>query len=443
MFARLGLGLLLLAALPLWSQVEPDATGGPVGPDDEYSMSLPTQVSGRAYPMELGSEQRSNYLSGGVIFTTAYDDNVFAGSEPTPLSETSFSLFPVIGISRTTPRTSGSLSYGAGFTFYTPTSSLNSINQNASADFDVRLTRHSSISLENSFEQNSSVYNQPYILSGTSVSGSTIGQSAQIIVPFADQLINSTGLEYGYQFSRDAMVGGGASYDLFKYPDLQDVPGLNNSNSEGAVGFYSRRLSRSQYVGAMYRYTRTTTNPVETTTHTQTVSIFYTAMPSNKLSISLTAGPEYFDTQEAPYPKESSLGSFVMASLDWKQKRTGVAVSYSRAVTAGQGVLGAYTTDSFNLSGRWLIARTWTATLSAAYSNLASAIAVATPSTPGGHTIFGTVSIQHTLSEHLDIAADYRRLHQTYGGIEVISNSPDDDRVSAGIYYRFTRPLGR
>jgi hypothetical protein len=442
MFARLSLGLLLLAAVPVWSQVEPDASGGPAGPDNEYSMSMPEQVSGRAYSMGFGAEQRSNFLSGGLIFTTAYDDNVFAGGELGTVSDTSFAIVPVIGISRTTPRTTSQINYGAGFTFYHPTTTLNSVNQNASVDLDFRPTQHSSLGVQDSFQQNSSPFNEPYPFSGTAVSGSTNAQTGPLILPYASQLINSTRVEYGYQFSRNAMIGGAGSYNLFNYPNLEDTPGLSNSNSGGGLGFYSRRLTKSQYLGVSYQYGRTTTNPIITTTHTQVLSLFYTAMISNKFTLALTAGPEYFDTQEVGYAKANSLGEFILGSLDWKGKRTSVAASYSRSVTAGQGLLGAYSSDSFDLSGRWLITRTWTAGLSGNYSDFANAIPVATPSTPGGHTIFGTVSIQHSMGEHFNIEADYRRLHQTYRGITTSTN-PDGDRVSVAIFYQFTRPVGR
>ena len=152
MFARLSLGLLLLLAVPVWSQVEPDASGGPASPNDEYSMSMPDQVSGRSYSMGFGPEQRSNYLSGGLIFTAAYDDNVFAGGASGPVSDTSLAIVPVIGLSRTTPRTTSMLPNPTvpDLRSITPTSSLNSVNQNASLDFEYRLTHHSSLGVQDS-----------------------------------------------------------------------------------------------------------------------------------------------------------------------------------------------------------------------------------------------------------------------------------------------------
>ena len=79
------LGLILLASAPVWSQDEPRpvpapaATSGPVEDlpvsEDTSRMLTPPPVSGQSYPTVPTSEERSNYLRGGLAFTTAYTDN--------------------------------------------------------------------------------------------------------------------------------------------------------------------------------------------------------------------------------------------------------------------------------------------------------------------------------------------------------------------------------
>ena len=61
----------------------------------------------------------------------------------------------------------------------------------------------------------------------------------------------------------------------------------------------------------------------------------------------------------------------------------------------------------------------------------------------GGHTVSGTVSVQHPMSEHFKAELGYARLHQSYSGIAVISTAPDSNREFISISYQFTRPLGR
>ncbi len=444
MNARICLGfLLLICALPLWAQVEPSASGGEeISPDEEFEMSLPPQLGGSSNSMHFGSQGRSNYLSGGLILTGAYDDNVMAGGYSEPIADGSIGVVPTIGYRVTTPRQSTSFNYGAGLTFYMPNSAFNQVNQNAAFDFSYHTSRHSTLSVQDSFQQNSSLFSQPYTFNEPA-SGSTLGPSPSIIVPYASQIMNSTSIEFGYQFARDAMIGGGGSYNIFHLPNLTEVEGLNNSNSFSGAGFYMRRLTKGQYLGGIYSYAHIVTNPVDTTTGVQVGSIFYTLQPNVRFSLELTAGPQYVNTSEPDHPSESSLGAFVLADIAYHGTRAGWSTSYSHSVTAGQGLVGAYTSDAFNATASWQIEKTWSASISGAYLNLATALPASVVSTPGGHTFFATVSVMHQLGEHLNIEADYRRLHQSYRDITVVSNSPDDDRVSVSLYYQFRRPVGR
>ena len=60
----------------------------------EDRMLTPPPVSGQAYPLSLASEERANYLRGGVTFTTAYSDNVLGATSLTPVSDVSYSVWP-------------------------------------------------------------------------------------------------------------------------------------------------------------------------------------------------------------------------------------------------------------------------------------------------------------------------------------------------------------
>src|SRR5271155_5875766 len=87
----LWLGPALLVAMPVWCQqpastpdptaVPPAATASPdpgsaSGPSNSGDRMLtPPLLSGQSYPTSPASQERSNYLRGGVFFTTAYSDN--------------------------------------------------------------------------------------------------------------------------------------------------------------------------------------------------------------------------------------------------------------------------------------------------------------------------------------------------------------------------------
>ncbi len=67
--------IFIAAASPLWSQVAAQRVGRWRCLDDSRMMT-PAPVGGNAYPVGVGSEERSNYLAGGLVFTGAYVDNL-------------------------------------------------------------------------------------------------------------------------------------------------------------------------------------------------------------------------------------------------------------------------------------------------------------------------------------------------------------------------------
>lgn len=84
MLKRVYLSVVLLATVPIWAQVV-----SPVIGSNGDEMITPPPVSGEAYSTEVGSETRSNYLSGGLIFETAYINNLYPGNGA-PISETTY-----------------------------------------------------------------------------------------------------------------------------------------------------------------------------------------------------------------------------------------------------------------------------------------------------------------------------------------------------------------
>lgn len=122
------LGTALLVAMPVWGQqpagapdqtavlpansaANPDASSdsGPVNSEDR--MVTPPPVSGQSYPTASVSHERSNYLRGGVLFSTAYTDNAVGLVNGHPESDVSYSVAPTLAIDETTTRTHFVMTY--------------------------------------------------------------------------------------------------------------------------------------------------------------------------------------------------------------------------------------------------------------------------------------------------------------------------------------------
>jgi len=444
MFGRTCLSFaVLLCSTPLWCQVEPSASGGQATADDDSLMTLPPSVSGSFYSSSVGSEERENTLGGGLLFTAAYDDNVIANVNGSPIGAESYTIEPNIYFNTHTSRLSGSLNYVPGFIFYDPTSDLNQVTQNAVAQFEYRLTPHTTVGVEEGFTQNSTVFSTPYTLQGATISASGADMPGIVIDPYVGQLSDYTSGHVGYQLSRSSMISASGSFSSFQYTGAGPITGFYNSQGGGGTGAYSRRLTRRQYVGASYRYSTTTSSPFPSTTTSQFESAFYSIGIGAGFSLSITGGPEYTTTTSPKVVTTHSWSPSGNLGLGWQRKRAVFAMSYARAVTTGGGLLGSFTMDNASATAGWQFTQRLVGSLNGDYVNTKTATLLAASGNPTGHTVFGGATMQYRLAEHLNLVGQYSRVHNTYGAIMALAEDPNIDRISVSINYDFRRPIGR
>ncbi|MGA3316345.1 MAG: hypothetical protein ABSC64_07885 [Candidatus Korobacteraceae bacterium] len=445
MFLRACLGVLLLLPTYVWSQADTNGTEAAANPGYDVPMRTPPPVSGEAYSTAFASETESNNLRAGLTMSTAYSNNVLGGDNP--VSSMSYSIWPTLALDADTTRLHWVLNYSPGFTFYQSVSARNQSDQTLAADFQYRLSPHLTASLQDSFQKTSNLFNQPNPLSAIAVSGSAPAPNVAVIAPLADQVSNTANAQLTYQLSADSMVGVSGTFTNLNYPNPADARGLFDSSSTGGSAFYSRRLMQKYDVGVSYQYSDISSyqagGPSSTQTQTQTVFLFFTAYLKPTLSLSLSGGPQHYDASQPPLPASGSWSPLVMASLGWQGQRTSLAASYSRIVTSGGGLTGAYHANTANVSGRWQLSRTWSAGLSAGYWLYQTLTPFFLGSSSGGHTVSGTASVQHPLGEHLSVQAGYTRIQQNYSGIAAISAAPGINQEFVSISYQFTRPLKR
>jgi hypothetical protein len=436
------LSLALVLVLPCCGQVEPSATGGPVSLDDTHMMT-PPPVSSESYPTSFGSENQSDFLAAGVIFTSAYVDNLMVGDSTSAISDVTYAILPTINLKRKTPRQVQSLVYNSGFTFYQNTSDLNAINQNAEAQYEFHPSAYSTIAIQDSFQQNSNAFNQNNPNAGGGVSGSPQSSSPLLIVPFQKQISNTVSAGVADQFGKNAMVGGAGSYSFLNYSNAGFGEGLYDSDTAGGSGFYSRRLTPNQYLGGIYQFSKTTTHPVSTFTTTYSILGFYTLYLNRAFSFSVVGGPQHYTSGASTLTPSSAWAPSFSGSVGWQTLHTYAAFGYSKSVRGGEGLLGAYHAQSANLAGRWQMTRLWSSGLEANYSTFDSTFKTATTLNQGGHSLSETVSVRRLINGQLSAEVAYSHLHQSYGGVQAISNFPNSNRVYGSILYQFSRPLGR
>jgi hypothetical protein len=448
MFARVTLLLVLAAAMPAWSQVEPSATGGATPTLDDTQMMTPPPVSGMPYPNFTGTETRSNYLDGSLNVNAAYSDNVAPGIAAQAVSDEIYWILPSVTLSKSTPRQKVTLGYSPSFSFYQHTSVLDTVGQSASFVFQDRLSPHLSISLQDYFLRTSDVFDQSYPFAGGNLTGVAQAPVPALIVPFVEQMSDTANGSIDYQFGRNSMVGGGGSYSTFSFPNPTAAGNLSNSDGEGGSAFYSRRLSGMQYTGLSYVYFRDVITdaqyaPFETQLHT--LLPFYTIYFNPKLSLSIAGGVQRVGVAQLYTVQAfSSWSPAGTVSIGWQGNRGYFALSYLHSVIAGEGFNEALYSDSESASGGWKLTRTWNAAFEVSYVNSSPVTQLVNVlyGYEGGDAFTLGASLKHAMGEHFSAACGYDRLQENYPGIPFIARNPVSDRESVTITYEFRKPLG-
>ena len=434
----------LSVTAPVFAQVEPSATGDAGGSLDESEMMTPPPVSGMPYPSGAGSDERSNYLGANLTFSPSYIDNVLPNSSPVPVGDVTYSILPNVSFDHSASRQKEQFSYSPSFIFYEPTTSLDTVDHSASAGFQYRFSPRVAVSAQDSFTRTSNVFDSGYFFSNP-ISGSQLTPSTTVVAPFAEQMINTLDGVLGYQFGLNAMIGGGGSYTTFDLPHPTQAEGLYDSHAESGSVFFNRRLSRAQYLGLQYQYSNVLAFLTAGTIDTQIHSLFpfYTFYFNRAFSFSVTAGIQHVDNSGTGIPESASWSPSGTLSLGWQGSRGSLAGSFTRAVTAGGGLLGAYNSNIVSASAGWKLANTWTTALTFGYSSINSDTPSAISSFQNGDMLTAGGSIQHSFGEHFNANFQYQHLRESYSGIASISADPDSNREALTISYQFRRPLGR
>jgi len=452
------IGLVILTAIPLWSQVEnnvlanrpPQETSTETSFDHpEDHMLTPPPVGGQTFPVVVTAQERANYLNYGVSFTTMYTDNAIGAVSGKPISDVSYSIAPVISLDESTSRAHWVATYAPGFTFYQKVTDRNEGDQNVSINLTYRLSPALTISAEDGFQKSSNVLSQTDFASGT-VSGQTQVANFSVIAPIADRLSNFGNIGLAYQFELNDMVGANGTFTTLHYPNQAQVPGLFDSSSQAGSAFYSHRIGRVNYIGASYQYQRLIAYPTVGTSQTQTQAAlcFYTFYPSSRFSLSFYGGPQHSDTIQPRLTSSSTQLSELRtwqpaagASLNWQAKLTAFAVSYNHIVAGGSGLTGAVQMDVGSATIRQLITKTLSGSVAGGYAqnDLLSKSILG----QSGHSIFGSASVQQMVGQHVYVQLGYTWLHQSYSNVAVISTTPNTNRGYVEISYQFSRPVGR
>lgn len=452
MLKHICLGLFLLIGVPAWSQSDTQQTPAPTDSQTpsatEAPMELPPPVTGQAYPSEVGSDVRHNFLSLAVTGSAGYIDNVLVGYTTTTSSEI-FTLAPSVSYNKRTARTNAEFHYDPAFTFYTQVSALNEADQNAWGSLQYRATPHFVFRMQDSFTKSSSVFGLPTAQLGGTVSGALPIELEGLVASFADRISNTATVDLGMQTSENTLIGAEGSFGELDYPNAAQVPGLINSNSVGASGFYTHRVTEHQYLGFVYQYLQilsylpTAEGEAALNTFTPFYSFYLVRTRKGNLTASVQGGLEHSSFIIRGGPLVAEWTPDVTTSIGWQGPVTNFAVSYVRSVSGGGGLNGLYGQYTVSGTAQVKVAREWGLSAGANYSDLVNDSSRYLSVTTGWHTIIGSAMVGRALGRSTRFEIGYNRVHESYPGINAITDNPDSNRIYGSVSYQFSRPVGR
>jgi hypothetical protein len=406
-------------------------------------MLTPPPVSS-AQPVEARAEKRTNYLKLGMTLGASYINNLYAGTTPTPLAETTFTIFPTISLDQSRSIQHLQLTYHPGFTFYTPTSSLNEVDQSANAAYRRQLTRHTTVRVEDEFEDSSTSFSPGGIGIGGATSIGSLVSVPGVIPPFAQRLTNDAYGQWTWQTGPSNMIGFEGTSTVLHYPNPGQATGLFDTYGQGGSAFLSRHIARRQYVGGKYIYSdsiaEVPTANVNVRTHT--VAGFYTLYLSKDASLSLMGGPERYIVHQSSFVDQSAWTPAVSVAFNRQGQYLAYSIGYAQSVAGGGGLAGAYYSKAANATAQWQISRRLIAGIAGSYADNKAVAPVLFVTSESGHSIMGSAYCQYIINSHLYIRADYQRIHESYANILAVHNNPDSGRVAMSITWEAIRPFG-
>lgn len=442
---RLILTVALLWSVPLAGQMSARSDAGSAS-NNEAEMLLPPPVNGRSFPTQYRAEQMSNYFRGRMRVDSSYVQNLYAGTGATSVNETTISILPTFTFDRESELQRLSISYSPGYTSYRPTSALNELDQSAVVSFQRNLTLHSTLSINDGFVDSSTSFGFSNLATAGGIQGVPVSVTPGIIPPFTQRLTNVADAEVTVQTGRNTMIGASGLVTLLHYPNQSQTPGLYDGTSRGGSAFYSHRLTRNQYAGLIYTDMDMLTDPAsvnESDTRVQDASVFYTIYLASQVPLSIVAGPQHYHVTQSGTPTLSSWVTSLAASIGWQGEYVSYALSYSQSVTGAGGLFGAFRSKSGTAQLRWRIAPSWSAGLSGQYANNRTVGSNTFSNIENGHTLGGSVAVEHSIGAQLGVSFEYDRLHASYVGIPSFLNNPDSNRGTVSLWWQFTRPFGR
>jgi hypothetical protein len=413
-----------------------------VAPDNRTTSAPPT-LNGQGPSLAFASEKtHTNYLAGGFAVTDSYTDNATLTTVD-PRSDFSYLIQPYLRYTRSTPQMDWDVNLGAGVIFDQHLPQENEFAKNVGVDLTYRFSPYYSLRLSETFTDTTGLFSISNPGSLSSGIGSVEQSNGSVLVPLNQRTVtNSTLAELSYQLTPYSTIGVRGSFSILDYPGSPQntqIGTLYDTNGYLGEVFYNRRISWRQWIGVSFRAQKFDT--AISSTDTATVLLYYSVKVAQNATLSLFAGPEYYNSPQilavtnlTGLYQGHQWTSAEGATLSWQRDRTSIALTFSRQLSDGGGLYPAVTLTLANATMRRQLSKNLEAKVGFTYSSN-DPLAL-------GNSYHGTSALfelQQRFGRGFMLRAGYAHEQQQWPNIPNLANA---NITWVSFSYGFSRVLG-
>ena len=241
-----------------------------------------------------------------------------------------------------------------------------------------------------------------------------------VLTAYSNRISNSTSGSVQRQLTGKTSFSVSGSYSILSFVG-SGSQGLSSSSMSGSAGM-SHQLSGRTSFGGSYSYSRSiySDNSLGMTPPgftSQTASLQFSRQLTRKLSVTGSAGPQWTSIDSAG--SSPGLSAYASGSLSYSGQFAHVSLSYSRGTNDGFGVTGGSISQSESISYGQTLARVWSFTATAAYSQ-ASSLPVANAAYVSFDTTVASAQVSRAIRRSLSAYASYSFEHQPTGSATAV-----------------------
>ena len=390
---------------------------------------------------------RSNVLRMGLRISADLDDNALNNNQ-NPQANLVTSIQPRLGWHFSRARIDWATDYSPALSRSQNFSVYDSFSHVFENSFQLKLTRRLRIRLHENFLKSTNPFEQ--LRAAESATGPALGGVPNDTVPAtsAEVRTEQASLDMVYAASAHSKMGVVGEFLNARY-NLQPAVSTSNqllqsSSTVGAHAYYSRQVTRHQWIGFDYHVQKLVFNSQASSVLVHNLVYIHTIALSGPMSFSFFAGPEQSSVEDmagtlpsSPIRHRSTWHLSGGATTRWSGIRTSVVGRLSRSVGDG-GILGAVRLSKISVEIRRTIAQQWTASLLVSYDD-SKALTVPAKLSYGS----AAAGLTRTLGRSFSIETQYWWAHLASESSVPSALSADHNRVSVSLIYDLTLPLGR